>query len=401
VTEVGRSKTFDKTAPTVAVLDDFSKDPDNIVPFDDKGHGLPHGDITAKAAEQNHFNVIKLQMGGNDFSKSLGSIEKKVASGELPLGKGDVLNISMGNKDPTFEQASQLLSTPDHPLSVTKDNLDAGMRTKILDRLGEIQNDPKSSPAVRDWAKSTLESNQTIQRLQDRGINVVHASGNEGPDHFSINFMTAKYQLSSARPDGQPHQFSADHPLTTKSDGAFGVKFQQTNMFDPTKIEDQKGSYQLDGTNVGFSAAEIGRSPTSGDRYNFDSTTFRGDLAKENEVRRDPAVRTPLDSSLFSPQDSGAASPLQPKRNQVPDWSKFQTSTNPELRSPTAPATWTTPMKTKDNTQAAATNVTAEPVGADPHNVESVIAGTSYSNIRFLKGIQQQLIDEKNGVVTP
>ncbi len=270
ITVLDSAQNLDPSKPTVVVLDDFRDIRRNTEPLDSQGNGLPHGEPTAQAARQNGFNVVRVQDNttapwdgtGANFAMPLMGIEQKINSGELPLGKGDVINISLGNNpDLSFTKVSSMLQTkggmPD--LNVTPENL-AANKDRILQGMQAIVNNPASTPEERKIASRIVDTNAAIQRLQDKGITVVHAAGNNGPGEFSPDFMSAAVQLRSQRPDGTPDPFSANHSLAKPADGIFGVV---ANPFRNLAGEGTVPGFRLTGTDITF-AAPAGAVQTNG-----------------------------------------------------------------------------------------------------------------------------------------
>lgn len=218
---VGRPKKPNSANPNVIVLDDFK---DNPVPFVG-GQGPQHGEFTARGLEaQGGFNVYRVQMSSGSTVDTLRGLEKKINSGELPVGKGDAITMSFGERfgDPEFKGLSQALGMDLRPENV------AQQRGAILDRLKQLRDDPSMGAELNKLAGDFVESNEIIDRIEARGVDVVHASGNEGPNHFSIGFMNANIQLRSVDKSGNVHSFSANHNLTNATgDGVFGVRFDK------------------------------------------------------------------------------------------------------------------------------------------------------------------------------
>ena len=367
ITMLPQTGDFKPSNPSVVFLDSFKKglDTEN---FDDTGRGPTHGDISASAAQQNGFNVFKAQLNDDnssrlmDYSKPLNAIENKIKSGELPLGAGDAVNVSMGQatgEDLTFKGASKMLG-----FEVTPDNLKE-MRPKILERLGEISKDPKAPAADRERAGMALRTNESIDRLQARGIDVVHAAGNDGPDRFSIDFMNAKVQLASQSPDGTPDAFSARHSLTTPQDGVFAVEQKRIDLLSPTPIEKQNdgGTFQLRGTNVKFDAKSLQASTLGPDRIDFK----RNDLTfneKEHRVEMDMQPRHVIQSDLLNPKTMlGQSVPLE--RGTMGDSAKIQE------------------QKLKPVKFESVKIQSSVPTPVDP--VRTVLPGTSFANIRYFQ----------------
>lgn len=96
--------------------------------------GLNHGEISARLAQENGYNVIRLllesgrsQNDVRDFSIPLKQVDQAIDSGQLNLGKVDVLNLSFGQKpDPTFADVSNWLKMEISPenLKENRDKID-------------------------------------------------------------------------------------------------------------------------------------------------------------------------------------------------------------------------------------------------------------------------------------
>lgn len=260
---------LDPKKPTVAFLDSR----DVSIPLD--GQNLTHADVSALAAQKNGFNALVLdksqdrigsafdtfsqefkknpdqaiakaaaQLGDDklgldklnkkdllgaatilgharhdsNFAPSLNEIANNIESGKLPLGKGDVLNVSMGDNaykdakgnpipgtgDPTFAELSKKLG-----FEVNADNLDAS-KDKILNKLEDIAKDP-SDKEWQELAQKALDTNKAIGRLQDLGLEVAHSASNDGNDRVDISFLKANYELKSVDPQtGKLDKFSGN-----------------------------------------------------------------------------------------------------------------------------------------------------------------------------------------------
>ncbi len=295
---------LDPKKPTVAFLD--SKD--QFMPLD--GQKLSHADTSALAAQRSGFNAIVLdtskdkvgsaidtfvkeyktnpdqaiaktaaQLGDDKlgldkldkkdllgaakilgkarnetpYAPAMNEFADKIESGHIPMGKGDVLNVSMGDNaekdkkgnfkpgtgDPTFAELSKKMGFELNP-----NNL-AESKDKIMERLGEIAKDPSD----KDWqtrAQNALDTNKAIERLQGLGLEVVHSASNDGNDRVDINFLKANHELQSVDPQsGKLDKFSGIGNVSTDgvvpiyrqqdSDGATkysmgGTKFDQTDL---------------------------------------------------------------------------------------------------------------------------------------------------------------------------
>ncbi len=223
--------------------------------------GFTHGEFSARLAEANGFNAIRVQQNGmegkeiSDFSKSLNGIADQIDSGKLKLGKGDVINVSLGQLDPSFEQINKLLgSNKDN--TITPENVKNPETQKdILDRLGKVADDPNQHQVLRDWSKILVDTNQAIQRLQGKGIEVLHSAANEGKDTFSLEFLSANHELASAEPKtGKPDSFAPEHSRTTPANGVYPIRFQPGSEMGGGR----EGKYTVEGTGVTFRGEEFG-----------------------------------------------------------------------------------------------------------------------------------------------
>lgn len=291
-TIVQRSENFDPKVPTAVFLDHFNETDVDL----GSGNRVSHGEISRRAAEASGFNTLGLQFnadvssrGPTDYSKALNAIEKSIDTGELPIGRGDVINISLGqtgSDEPSFEEASKFLG-----FEVTPENLKE-QRQRVLDRMGEIANDPSRSDDDRATARRVVDTNLAISRIQARGVEIVHAAGNEGPDKFSWDFMNANWQLSSVKPSGASDPFSANHSLTTPGDGVLPVQHvNEVDLFDPTPIAMQKGHFEVAGARF----KHDGRTAFLGDHKVFNRETQELGKAMPNLKQQQPQ----LDSSIL------------------------------------------------------------------------------------------------------
>lgn len=261
---------IDQKKPTVAFLDDKSAKELKI-----DGQDVSHADISALAAQKGGFNALVLDVSKNSFEKAGAALMKdfsagrkdtaiesarkellksggdpigldkldkkdllkaaqmigaaktdlatpinefaeKVKSGEIPMGKGDVLNVSMGDnaahdKDgkaipgtgsPTFEELSKKLG-----FEVTPGNLNEN-KDRILAKLGDVAKDT-SDPEWQKRAETALKTNKAIENVQSTGIEVVHSASNDGNNRVDINFLKANHELQSVDPaTGKLDKFS-------------------------------------------------------------------------------------------------------------------------------------------------------------------------------------------------
>ncbi|MFA6556258.1 MAG: hypothetical protein WCT03_07510, partial [Candidatus Obscuribacterales bacterium] len=279
---------LDPNKPTVLFLDDFRKDSIekkndpkgtgkvetqgseialNNVTTNGKGvtkhteTGFTHGEFSARLAEENDFNAIRAQLntsdsdGIPDFSKPLNGIADQIDSGKLKLGKGDVVNVSMGGVDLPFGQINQLLgSNKDN--TITPENVKNPETQKdILERLGKVADDPSQPQVVRDWSKIQVDTNKAIQRLQGQGVEVLHSAANEGKDTLSLEFLSANHELASAdSKTGKTDAFAPEHSKTTQANGVYPIRFQPGTEMGGGR----EGKYTVEGTNVKFRGEEFG-----------------------------------------------------------------------------------------------------------------------------------------------
>lgn len=280
------TKPFDPAKPTVIIVDDFSRPTLNL---DRNGHGPSHGELSARPTEaMGQYNVIRIQVNteqlpatrrrlGESFEKDSSSVftalNEKIEKGELPLGKGDVVNISFGNNalrqrdnlgevalvggkpvllegtgEPTFAEMNQLLGGEFESKPVTAENLKE-MRPKILERLKELQaSDDLNDQFIKgSWIKAVLSTNEAIEKIQQKGIQVMVAAGNDGPDRVSWDYLVAEKQLAAVDRDGQYLPWSAHNSLTEPSLGRYDLKYDQT----------KPARYRIDGTAAEFTAQEL------------------------------------------------------------------------------------------------------------------------------------------------
>lgn len=372
-TEISRSQNFDPKKPTAAFLDGFHDGSEAIGQWT----YVPHGDLSMNAAQKNGFNTIGLDINEkketnktNDYSKQINAIADQIKSGQLPLGKGDVLNISMGNSDPTFEQASKFLG-----FDVNAENL-ASQKDHILSRMDQIANDPSRSDMDRFTAAEVVRTNQAIDRVQSQGVEVVHAAGNDGPDKFSWDFLKVKTDLSSVKPSGKPDSFSASNSNTKSADGILPIT-HDTNLrpLDPTPAAEQGGTFTVGGVNYPADGKDL----FSGNNYIFNRETFRPSSMQSQVTPKD----TQLSADSFSPNltyKTGEPSATNLGDNVAPPSDKFSGLAVPN----------NTPV------------LKAQPYGPDsayPYRelqpgellTSGALVGTSYNNVGYLKQNYERL----------
>jgi hypothetical protein len=396
---LNNDKNFDNNKPTVAYLDDFSKAANNREKINEQ-NGLSHGEFSARGAEQNGFNAYRLQSkttspdGGKhqDYSKPLNEIADKIENGQLKMGRGGVVNVSMGHhdNDKTFEEANTFLGTKGLNAENLKDR-----RPEVLDKLNQVANDQKRSDDDRAWAKTALDTNKAIDRLQEKGIHVMHAAGNDNTateKRFSMDFMNASEQLGSNKPNGKPDSFSADHSLLSergKTDGVYTFKYSGMDAMSKTPVADQKGFYQADNANLRFEGSEFGGRLGSGNQtWNIDRAKFVDNGQEPNQASPDK-----LDKSAFSQPKTA---PDQKFSNDaVTKWNPngFGDATKSSYGGDASKAQ---SIKVQNRTSDAQAAVTDKPEGADSNDRASWVAGTSFANIRRLTEMHDQLMMEKS-----
>lgn len=406
-------KNFDPHKPTVAYLDSFSTRNDNIEhingtvkhtkdgqPFAD-GKGVSHGELSARGAEQNGYNVYRVESNTNspdhfkheDYSKPLNEIADKIDNGQMKMGKGDVVNVSMGHNNPdmTFDQANKFLGMNGLNAENLKDR-----RPEVLDKLNQVANDKTRSSDDRAWAQAALDTNKAIDRLQAKGIHVMQAAGNDNTDkdkRFSIDFMNASDQLGSNKPSGKPDFFSADHSLVSdrgKTDGVYTFKYSGMDALSKTPVADQKGFYQADNANLRFEGSEIGQRLGGGNQtWNQNRETMFDNMKLPNQ-----ADSAKLDKSMFT--QPGKAPDQTFSNDAVTKWNSngFGGPINSNYFGDVSKAK---PISVENNTAQAVTSVTDKPQGEDANDRAGWAAGTSFVNIRRLTEMHDQLMQEKFG----
>jgi hypothetical protein len=207
---------LDHRYPTAVILDKFS------LPIFKRADGsfVSHGCISADAAESSGYNVIRVSETSPGrilhLETALPELMKRIRDRTVPVGLGDVLNISAVKSIP-FSGASRLLD-----MIITRDNL-KDMVPAILLRMHEVACDPAQSPAVCEFFRRQLESNRAVESIKRCQVEVVVAGGNDGPDWFNVALLTATTQLSARGADGKIAPWSADNSLTTPAVGDFEV----------------------------------------------------------------------------------------------------------------------------------------------------------------------------------
>lgn len=226
--------------PTVAFLDTGRTDP---IKFDH--YQLSHGQISELAASKNGYNTFILDIDKHptaNMSTRLAEVNESIKNGKLPLGKGDVLNISVGdntmalsalNKDLTAggEALAQFLQKQNPPLKldlpVTSENLPEN-------RQALLKSFEFMAPQNLQYAEA-LSTNRSLAAIERQGVTVLTAAGNNGPDRVDIYNLSVKNQLGSG--DNKLNcndSFSTVNGLTQRTDGAVGIYAKNDNGGHPS-----------------------------------------------------------------------------------------------------------------------------------------------------------------------
>lgn len=265
----GQLGTYDLLAPgkrlkagrrTIAFLDDFEQA--YALPILGKSR-VAHGEISATAAEQNGFNVLRLQLNHKairweysaDYSKVLTSIYDNVLAGNLKLKRGDIINISMGQPfqglfgQPSFAEASDLLRLRE-PITAKNIN-DRAKQSEVLAALRAKLQEAELSKQLHERLRQVVETNEIIAKIQDRlGVQVVVAAGNNGPQRFSWDFLTASERLASTDATGALLAGSATG--TAAGQGQFRVFYHSLDLLSAKPVAQSLGFYTLAGTPVRY-----------------------------------------------------------------------------------------------------------------------------------------------------
>jgi hypothetical protein len=296
-TEIVKRTGDDLKAPTAVFVDEFIQ---KTEPLGD-GTDVAHGEVSRTAAEKIGFNTVALQSDGihdingdQDFSKPLNDVARGIDDGTLKgLGSGDVVNVSMGNDDQTFKEFNEkFLGVPnDSKEAITRDNL-ASRTDDIIRRARAISEDPSRNEAARVKAKRIVDTNDAIDNLKAKGIQVLHAAGNDGPDRFSPDFLHAT-ELASVNLDGTADSFSADNSLTKGANGVFPVHVTDgADLLSPTPLADQTSNLEIGNTGVKF-PSKAGLLTEDNRIFDRNSVDLKADLKP---------IDRPLDSSFFKPE---------------------------------------------------------------------------------------------------
>lgn len=239
--------------PTAIVLDDFNSATE--VEFKN-GEGLSHGELSSRIAELNGFNVDRIQIGSlkrgfKDLPGGLEQINTAIDSGQIQLTDKNVVNVSLG-VNLSFDEAGKMLG-----MELTPENLKS-KREDIYKAAQDKLDSPDSDASTRGYLKQMLECTEQIHKLQERGIEVVAAGGNDGPDQFNFAMIAADKHYGATTRDGDVAHYSANNSMTEFGRGDVDFFSIPVNVLDPKPISEQTGTYRLDGSNARLPADEVG-----------------------------------------------------------------------------------------------------------------------------------------------
>jgi hypothetical protein len=142
-------------------------------------------------------------------------------------------------------------------MEITPENVKE-KRAEMLEAMRVRSNSKEISPNDRAFLKQALSINDEVIKLQERGIKVLTAAGNDGPGAFNIGMLTADKQYSATDPDGKTSSYSAKNSLTTDGPGNVDFYAMPVNIFDSKPFEQQTGHYRVGGTNIFLDAKDFG-----------------------------------------------------------------------------------------------------------------------------------------------
>ncbi|MBU6451110.1 MAG: hypothetical protein KGS72_04975 [Cyanobacteria bacterium REEB67] len=370
---VGKPEHPDPNKPNVAVLDDFAGPKE-------KAGGLStetHGDISAKAAEANGFNVYRVQTSDASYGEQMKALDDKIKSGELPLGKGDAVNVSLGMpSDLSIKDTTGFFGA-----QASNDNL-AQNKDKLLDGF-KAKSEDASNPGLQAVTRDVVQSNDAIKDMQDKGIKVLHAAGNEGTDKYSAHFLNAT-ELNSTRPNGQVDSFSADHNLTVRGDGVLPVTTRPADPFSKTPLAQDKGSSEIqlpNGKTLSQPITELNKAWT-GDRVPFDRNSFDAHTYTD-QLKEIPNEQPNL--MISADRLGNKETRFTPGRSPKPDFDAGQL--RPAAGDSGLSITQTVPTRNDNNNL----KFTDTPSADKTPKVAGVLAGTSFSNIGYLADHKEEM----------
>ena len=256
-------KPFDEQHRTIAFLDDFTKD--GFGPSIGKTR-ISHGEISASAAEQNGFNVLRLQRNykairyelSSDFSLPLKAIHEDILAGRLKMRAGDMLNISSGQPflgimgQPSFAELNELLNLSGDKVLSAKNINSVHEHSVIFTAIKKKLMDPELDPRVSHRLEDALKANDYVRKIQGLGIQVVIAAGNNGAERFSLDFLSARKRLAATDSEGRLTDFSAIG--NDSGQGRYRVMFRGTDFLTPESVSSNAGDYWLEGTTIHYKA---------------------------------------------------------------------------------------------------------------------------------------------------
>jgi len=191
-------------------------------------HGISHGELSARLAEENGLNVTRMQVGllkGNvmDIAGALKDIDKGMSDGTIDLKKGDVNNVSLG-LEKSFKDISKMVGFP-----VTAENI-RDERTHVLEAMRDNSNSNHFSRNDRAFMRQVLSFTDGIEKLQAHGLKVVTAAGNKGADHLNVGMLAADKQYSALDVDGKIADYSGNNSLTEAGRGQIDFSYFPLNM---------------------------------------------------------------------------------------------------------------------------------------------------------------------------
>ncbi len=228
------TKELDAKKPTLLVFDNFGgrRQSSGLPPAAGEAVSV-RGDVSAEEAEKQGFNVVRVGSTQDTpaLDRTLPELADKIETGDLALGKGDIVNIN-AESNISYKSAGDLLG-----LSITADNV-KDMVPDMLHRMRELSEDPRQDAATRTWLKQMLAVNDAAKRIAGKGIEVVASAGSDGPDKFNIAALTATTQLDSRTETGELSALSADNSLVSAEQESQGQRRQESRQENiPTRSE--------------------------------------------------------------------------------------------------------------------------------------------------------------------
>lgn len=260
---------IDQNKPTVFFLDKAKYGEDGM---QFNGYRLSHGEISALAAAKSGYNAILLDnhVDAKGQSKSLAEIAEAIQTKKLPLGPGDILNVSLGSSKPmpTFAELNTELSKFEKGISnylkqqqpplqlnlpIDADNLQKNS-TALTKALEYVADNELRHSKWQQIAREATQHNKAIVDIQNHGVAIVHAAGNDGPGRVDLNYLEAQHQLTSYDAKAACYDPPATYNSNTeKADGVVSIYAQNST--------DGKanGNYVMlnNGHQISFSAGDL------------------------------------------------------------------------------------------------------------------------------------------------